>query len=94
MFISKTSTADIKKHWHRKLGRSKDWFLGGSPRGRYTQATSKHLYLKYLLTAKYEDTLAGAIQRIVFWEVHLEGGLSEVVSPNSVKIFASKYLPI
>ena len=27
------STADIKKHWHRKLSRSKNWFWGGSSSG-------------------------------------------------------------
>ena len=35
MFISKISTADIKKHWHRKLSCSKKWFRG-DPREGHT----------------------------------------------------------
>ena len=68
--------------------------LGGDPQGGYPQTTSKYLCLKYLLTAKNTGTLAWAIQKIVFWGVHVEGGLSEVVPPNSVKVFASKYVLI
>ena len=43
---------------------------------------------------KNTGTLAWAIQKIGFWGVHLEGGLSGVVPVNSVKLFASKYLLI
>ena len=94
IFVSKISTADIKKHWHRILSRSKNWFWGDLWGGRYPQTTSKYLYLKYLLTAKNTGTRAWAIHKIGFRAVRLEGGLSEVVPPNSVEIFASKYLLI
>ena len=52
IFFFKISTADIKKLWHRKLCRSKNWCWGNPWRGRYPQTTSKYLRLKYLLTAK------------------------------------------
>ena len=48
----------IKKHWHRKLTRSKNWFWEDPRVGPYPQTTPKYLYLKYLLTAKNTGTLA------------------------------------
>ena len=64
-----------------------------------SQMMSKHSSLRYLLKIKKKNILVWANQKTDFWEVcfggvRLEGGLSEVVLPNSVKIFASKYLPI
>ena len=37
IFVSKISTADIKKHWHRKLSPSKNWFWGDFRGGQYPQ---------------------------------------------------------
>ena len=72
----------------------KELVLGDPRGGRYHQTTSKYLYFKYLLTARNTGTLAWAVQKIGFRGVHLEGGLSEAVFLNSVKLFSSKYLLI
>ena len=42
------STADIKKHWHRKLSHSKDWFWG-DPRGGDTAKLRQNICILKIL---------------------------------------------
>ena len=78
IFVSKISTADIKKHWHRKLSRSKTWFFVGplwSLREVVPQTTSKYFSHKYLLISKNTGTACQVIQKIDVCVGHLEGSL-------------------
>ena len=56
-------STDMKIHWHHKLGRSRNWFLGGlfwgGPRGGgwHPQTMSKYLSVKYVLISKKTGTL-------------------------------------
>ena len=61
----------MKIHWHRKLGRSKNWFLGGVlggvPKGGggwHPQTMSKCLSVKYVLISQKTGTLVEANQKI------------------------------
>ena len=94
VFVSKTSTADIKKHWHRKLTRSKNWFWGGFPSGAIPPNHAKIFVSEIPTDSNKHWHPSLSHSKIWFLGVHLEGGLSEVVPPNSVKLFASKYLLI
>ena len=67
----------------------KELVLGDPRGGRYPQTTSKHLYLKYLLTAKNTGTLARAIQKIGFW-----GSIWKGASAKWYPQTMSNYLPL
>ena len=48
----------MKIHWHRKLGRSRNWFLGGPQGGGWhAQTMSKCLSVKYVLILQKSGTL-------------------------------------
>ena len=94
VFVSKISTADIEKHWHYELSRSKKWCWGGSPSGAIPPNHAKIFVSEIPTDSNKHWHPSLSHSKIWFLGVHLEGGLSEVVPPNSVKLFASKYLLI